>query len=75
MPISKELELAIEKLRKKKPTCIFVDNNAINTIENPDALSVSDVTIFKNGGRVNGADAVPFAEVTGELRDLLRLIF
>ena len=75
MVMSRELESAIERLRGKKPSCIYVDSKSATTIGDTDALSVGDVTIFKNGGMINGDSAVPFVEGNDELMDVLKLIF
>jgi hypothetical protein len=40
---------------------IYVDPKACELLENPDTLSVHDVTVWRNGGRVYAAN--------GEVRD------
>jgi hypothetical protein len=55
----------------KKPRLVHVAAQAVDTLANPDALSCQ-ATVFRNGGNVNGRDAVAFVELTPELLAWLR---
>ncbi len=48
-----------------KPMLVFLDPQ-IRTLASADALSVSGITAFRNGGSVNGEKAIPFIEVLPE---------
>ena len=59
---------------KKKPCVLFIEQQTIRKLKNPDCLSINGY-IYRNGGNSNGEKALPFIEGTPELINLLKKIF
>ena len=55
----------------KRPRTIYVSPGALNALRNPDTLSC-DALVFRNGGRTNEGEALPYIEATPELLAWLR---
>lgn len=68
------MEKLLQALKENKPRNVSVSADVADALKNPDCLSVHGV-IFRNGGKTNGRDAIPFVELTPELLALLKALY
>lgn len=58
----------------EKPAVRYIDRAAVDAMKNDDVLSLN-ATVFRNGGRVAGMEAIAFVQLTPKLIELLRAVY